>query len=525
MGAQPEAIKKASSQESVYPKYSNQELFIGLVSATGTDLSVFLKTFQERLKHFNYESDAIRLIEALHEIERWRDLPETPIDVRIKTHMDAGTEFRELLGRGEGLPILGIGKIMKIRKDISGAADKSIPRHAYIFHGLKNPSEVEVMRGIYGDGFILIGIYSPHHLRLDYLSRRIAESRNEFQIDQFRAKAEELIHRDQQEIGTKLGQNLRDTFHRADVFVNASEPDELRADIERFVDLLFGNSIRTPTRDEYGMFHAQAAALRSADLGRQVGAAIAAQDGDIISVGTNEVPKAGGGLYWTGDVPDQRDFVLGYDSNDKSKRSLLADLFERLKKEDWFSDQLEKLTTEELLTRAIGTQASFLRKAQFMNLIEFGRAVHAEMAALTDAARRGVSTKDATLYCTTFPCHICAKHIVSAGIRRVVYIEPYPKSLATQLYPDSITVEPATKEGHQVHFEPFVGISPLQYMNLFSMLQRKDGSGVTVTNEPHSASPRCQSSPPTYLRNEMSSLVWLEKAMKEKGLLREKGDK
>jgi deoxycytidylate deaminase len=85
-----------------------------------------------------------------------------------------------------------------------------------------------------------------------------------------------------------------------------------------------------------------------------------------------------------------------------------------------------------------------------MNVIEFGRAVHAEMAALMDSARRGVPVKNATLYCTTFPCHLCARHIVAAGIRRVVYIEPYPKSLAAQLYPDSIAVESAVKPDRMV---------------------------------------------------------------------------
>lgn len=56
--------------------------------------------------------------------------------------------------------------------------------------------------------------------------------------------------------------------------------------------------------------------------------------------------------------------------------------------------------------------------------------MHAEMFAITDAARRGLSVRDATLYCTTFPCHMCARHIIASGIRKVVYIEPYPKSMA-----------------------------------------------------------------------------------------------
>jgi deoxycytidylate deaminase len=69
-----------------------------------------------------------------------------------------------------------------------------------------------------------------------------------------------------------------------------------------------------------------------------------------------------------------------------------------------------------------------LRKSKVMDLLEFGRIIHAEMSAITDAARLGIEIKDSTLYCTTFPCQICAKHIVAAGLDTVVCLEPYPKS-------------------------------------------------------------------------------------------------
>jgi deoxycytidylate deaminase len=509
-----------------YPKKTDPELFVGLALAAGTDMAVVMKTLEEQLKEFKYRFEAIHLIEVLHEIERWRNLPETPIDDRIATHMDAGNEFRAAVDSSEAIALLGIGDVRKRRMNIGGTsnANEPIPRCAYVFRGLKHPSEVEILRSIYGSGFILIGIYSPQNSRLDYLARRISETRHDFQVEPYRSKAEHLIHRDQEESGNKFGQNLRDTFHRADVFVDASDPELLRNSLVRFIDLLFGDTFHTPTRNEYGMFHAQAAAFRSADLGRQVGAAIATEEGDIIAVGTNEVPKAGGGLYWTEDKPDQRDFVLGYDSNDRRKRNLLADLLERLKMEGWLSEDKKKLKTEDLLELALKENSgSLLRKAQVMNLIEFGRAVHAEMAALIDAARRGVSVKDGTLYCTTFPCHLCARHIVAAGIRRVVYIEPYPKSLAAQLYPDSIGVESGVPSDHQVSFEPFVGVAPRQYMNLFSMLERKDSGGSVISPNRHTATPRCQSSVPTYMRNESSNLDWLNKAMRKKGLIKEKG--
>ena len=67
--------------------------------------------------------------------------------------------------------------------------------------------------------------------------------------------------------------------------------------------------------------------------------------------------------------------------------------------------------------------------------------VHAEMDALVGSARRGESVKDCVMYCTTFPCHICAKHIVASGIKSLVFIEPYPKSHAAELFSDSISVE------------------------------------------------------------------------------------
>ena len=52
-------------------------------------------------------------------------------------------------------------------------------------------------------------------------------------------------------------------------------------------------------------------------------------------------------------------------------------------------------------------------------------AVHAEQNAIAWAARTGVSLYNATLYCTHQPCLICARLIITTGINRVVYAEPY----------------------------------------------------------------------------------------------------
>jgi deoxycytidylate deaminase len=140
------------------------------------------------------------------------------------------------------------------------------------------------------------------------------------------------------------------------------------------------------------MYHAQAAAYRSASLGRQVGAAIATNDGDIIAVGTNEVPKFGGGLYWADDLEDGRDHTKGYDVSDRKKRELLAKVLNRLCEAGWFDKgKVADDSIPVLLEKAL----PLLKSTRMMSLIEFGRAVHAEMAALLDSARRGAAVKGA----------------------------------------------------------------------------------------------------------------------------------
>lgn len=51
--------------------------------------------------------------------------------------------------------------------------------------------------------------------------------------------------------------------------------------------------------------------------------------------------------------------------------------------------------------------------------------LHAEANAITKVARSSNSSEDSTLYVTSSPCIECAKLIIQAGIRRVVYAEEY----------------------------------------------------------------------------------------------------
>ena len=364
------------------------------------------------------------------------------------------------------------------RRTKRSSATSYLPSHAYVFDQFKRREEVEALRQVYGRAFIVVSIYSDKEKRIRALAEKMAADRsiprpNEDQENQ----AKQLARRDEDEEGEPTGQRLRDTFPHADLFVNSDDADEMRALTDRFLALLFGANNLSPTREEYGMYAAKSAALRSLDLSRQVGAAIFTPNSEIIAIGCNEVPKAGGGTYWTKDTDDARDYTLEHDENDRMRRVLLADVVRRLMDAGLLNPGQ---TADQIVTQVIheaGKTGSTLRDALLMDLLEFGRIVHAEMCALSDAAKLGRAVKDGTLYSTAFPCHLCAKHIVAAGIKRVVFIEPYPKSYAEDLHKDSIVVSASKYSGTKVQFSPFIGVAPRRYQQLFERGRRKNSSG------------------------------------------------
>lgn len=144
-----------------------------------------------------------------------------------------------------------------------------------------------------------------------------------------------------------------------------------------------------------------------------------------MAAGCNNVPRPGGGVYWTGDALDGRDFKRGLDSNALMGHDILHEIFVRLKEVGWLAAEPAAKDLRALVEEA--HERDLFGDARVGNLIEFGRVVHAEMNAILAAARRGTAVGGKSLYCTTFPCHGCARHIIGAGIAEVVYIEPYPR--------------------------------------------------------------------------------------------------
>lgn len=114
--------------------------------------------------------------------------------------------------------------------------------------------------------------------------------------------------------------------------------------------------------------------------------------------------------------------------------------------------------------------------SEIESIIEYSRSIHAEMEAILSVAREGKhSLVGATLFTNTYPCHNCARHIVASGVWRVIYIEPYRKSLAIALHSDAIT-EDHDQEG-KVLFAQYDGVAPKSYQRLFKPVSARKKLG------------------------------------------------
>ncbi|HHC6642918.1 TPA: anti-phage dCTP deaminase [Vibrio parahaemolyticus] len=479
------------------------EIVIGLVSPVGVNLEDFQRTLESILLQYGYTANTVHLSQVASSILSDSRADSSPCHSefdRITTGMEIGNKLRHQADRGDALAIAAIDSIYSKRNN-----NAPLDGIAHIIRSLKHPDEVETLREVYGKGFYLVGVTSSYSSRREFLGTVKGLSDEQVEI---------LIKRDDAE-RDKLGQKTRDVFQQADAFISM-DSDTKESDIRRITDLIFGCPHIHPTKDEFAMFMANASALRSADLSRQVGAVILNSEGDLIATGANDVPKAGGGLYWP-DERDERDYAWGYDSNEKIKYELILEIVKSIR------PHIEGITipvaelTDQQRESLISHGKQLLRDTGLLDITEYGRAVHAEMEAMLSCARNGSPTLGCTLYTTTYPCHNCAKHIVASGVKEVVYIEPYPKSFARILHKDSIFIEGETEEGEKkVIFSAFVGVGPRRFMDLFSMklgsgrkLRRKV-DGKVIDWKRSNASVRVPMLPMSYIDKEAALLASLK---------------
>ncbi len=472
--------KKRDDFAAILRGRQTREIIIAFCGPIGSEINVIQKAakkvFEEK---FGYRVIDIKVSELIKQYcgKAGFEINDEDLEDNEKRYsilQDAGNKMREtfgsdILGKLIVTKITTSRVILQQEKEKKGKREES-SKIVYLVNSLKNPGEVAFLRAVYRNMFYLFGVFRSGELRKDNLvSKGISPK-----------VAEDIKERDKRE-GKFHGQQLNETLQYADIFINNNRPHPERVNpkIERFINLLLGAPFITPTIHEYAMYIAHSAALRSGCISRQIGAAILNSEEEIAATGHNDAPKKGGGLY---SHEDEGNSARCIDHPDRK----CENAHEILNKEKQIKRTLAKVIGVKGEAADKATM-EIMQRTKIIDITEYSRSVHAEMEAIIACARNGVSTKNGILYCTTFPCHNCARHIVAAGIKKVYFIEPYEKSRALYLHKDSIILEPENpeKDHDKVTFSHFEGVAPRQYIHFFKrkVEGKKDGKGVEFERE------------------------------------------
>jgi deoxycytidylate deaminase len=473
----PETEKGKGTKEKV-EKTLTEEIVIAICSPIGALKEPVIDALIERLKQYGYEHQVLKLSSYISKYDKEEYINhngKTDIYNTIKNKIDGGNRLRTEYSNSI-LAEIAISEIYIDRIDAFINFDELPPvtaiktrRKCYIIDSIKNPEELHILRSVYREIFYFISIYSPLHERKEnLLNKNLSKS-----------EIEQIINNDNFE-NDSSGQRVRDVFIEADFFVRASNNSlvDISKKVERYLHLIFDSEIITPSSGEIAMYQAKSAAGNSACMSRQVGAAITDQNGSIISIGWNDVPKYGGNLYRDGDFPDNRCKVIGHCHNDSTKDELTDDIISKLLNDQLLKTSLFKFENSDPDPEAVEHLKALIRKStKLKDLIEFSRSVHAEMHAIIVGSQlSGSRMVNGKLFCTTYPCHNCARHIIAAGIKEIFYIEPYVKSLCIQLHSDAITENELEED--KVKILVYDGVAPRRFLEFFSMSNaRKDSSG------------------------------------------------
>ena len=397
-------------------------------------------------------------------VERYQDLGD---QMRLTSKDNAAVasglilNIRQLRAQKRGLDDPGVGPVVPDGK-----------RRAYILNSIRHPAEVELLRHIYQDAFILIGVVCEEQRRLSRVMKKYEDAGE--------AKAKRFMKRDEK-AAEKHGQRVSDAFHLSDFFIDntvarfepsgaESEAWDINDKLRRLVKIITHSAITRPEVGETAMQHAHSAAMQSACLSRQVGAALVDANGNIVATGTNEVPQAGGGLYGerfaTSDTEDhrcafRRTGSTAYCSNTMEQIQIVNDLIDEVPELKAVTDPIR-----------LNTLRQTLRKGRVGDLLEFSRAVHAEMDAVLSAGREGIEhDRNAPVrYHLSMPLLRTSSGLGRRGrgsVHRTISEEPSPRAPCRCDSVGGERLDASQSRGTKVLFRPFVGVAPRLYRRAF----------------------------------------------------------
>lgn len=367
----------------------------------------------------------------------------------------------------------------------------------FLIDSLRNPMCIKYLRNRYPK-FVLISLYANISKRIK--RRKIIDrffTDEIFEEQDLRDQGKDLI----EEYDKFYKQNVRESVLISDIAINNEENfqrdlsnklDRTKSSIFnkllRYISLVVDPGCTKPTTEEMFMNMAYTMAMKSNCISRKVGAVIEGGKGYVVGAGWNDVGEGqlSCGLRYIKDLrlPEYINYIEAIQKKKEkpaiSDEEIIKILIKKYGNENCCFCLKDELSKAELLSkldkvlndRDIDQESKELYKEikEKLNIkrLEFCKALHAEENAIIQSAKiGGMGLKDAKIYVTTYPCELCAKKIPQAGIKEVIYVEPYPKVLSEDLY---------LKDGIQkVMIRQFEGVKAYGYMKLFkATLDQKD---------------------------------------------------
>ena len=306
-----------------------------------------------------------------------------------------------------------------------------------VFDSIKREGEIKYLRDRY-PRFFLLAIQCSRDERWDrvrsvYESAKLFES--DFEVHDARDQIEEF----------KAGQKVSLCVDDADIVIDNTEHrsnmaarQAFRIRIDRYLGLISGSAAYKPRSQDIAMTIAYTEAEWSDCIKRHVGAVIVDEDGSLISSGFNQNPATMRPCY---EEP-------GYCRKD----SLVAERLEALA--GTHCPICGKII--EAINDPFRCTCGYSLKSHYFSDhgVRWCPGVHAEERAI--ARVRGRDLSEATLYTTTFPCLNCAKLITDSGLKRIIYVEPYPERESVRFLAEN-----------RIETVPFEGVKARSFHKLF----------------------------------------------------------
>ncbi len=284
---------------------------------------------------------------------------------------------------------------------------------------IRNPFEAYFFHQRYS-GFYLLSINTPNEERLNHLRKSHKFSEEQITALDKKEYPEKLSGKD-----IYISQNIQKCIEISDIHLNNPDRNEfnnneLSSQLFWYVSLILHPGLITPTSIERGMQLAFSAKLNSGCISRQVGAVVTDNNYSIKAVGWNSTPEGQTPclLKSASELLDGGEEAVysSYERTDKNLQNVMSCTYSGV------------ISSENLKGRKI----PYCFK-DIQNKIEgeknqvHTRSLHAEENAFLQIAKYGGGAiEGGFLFTTASPCELCSKKAYQLGIKKVIYIDPYP---------------------------------------------------------------------------------------------------